>query len=97
MKKKLCIVCLVMLIFWVLLVSVDCVRLRNADVQTKPLLTLKTEETEHRLTYHGLGYHVVYYVNMGEIVVVDGITYKEQLGYGAEFRVLGFLVWAWIE
>lgn len=79
-------------------ITVDCIRLRNAQTGTKPLITLSETVTDTRTTYTGLGYTVQYYTDIGDVTQNDGTTYVEQLGYGAEFRLFGkLLVWAWVE
>ena len=98
------IVCIVLI--WGIYVTVDCIRLRNGKgtkplitigEETKPLITIGEEKTEYRTTYKGLGYTIKYYVDIGNITENDGMTYIEQLGYGAEFRVFNILIWAWVE
>lgn len=97
--KKYKIVLLVFIILFALYVSfvaVDCVRLRNG-AGLKPLITLSESVTEFDTIYTGLGYTICYYTDIGDICEEDGITYVEQLGSGAEFRLFGVLIWAWIE
>ena len=95
MKKNICIIIVSIVLLYVLFVTVDCVRLRNAKVDTRPLITVKAVENENK--YIGLGYSVTYYVDS----IVDntnGITENIELGYGAEFRLLDkILIWAWGE
>lgn len=79
-------------------VTVDCVRLYNSPLGTKPIITVETELTENRLIRKGLGYSVLYYVDTAEKTEAEVIADAEQYGYGAEFRFLNkILVWAWIE
>lgn len=96
MKKKIIWVLLLALIAYASFVTVDCIRLRYGA--EKPLITVGEEITDTRVTYYGPGYSISNYVNIGEIWTEDGITYVEQLGYGAEFRLFNkILIWAWIE
>lgn len=98
--KKYKIAILVLLAVFVLyaaFVTVDCVRLRNG-AGLKPIITVAEEITDTRTTYTGLGYTICYYTDIGDITEENGMTYIEQLGYGAEFRLFGsILVWAWVE
>lgn len=95
-KKLICLILAAVLVVWLGLAVVDCARLRNAPSGTEPLLILSVSETDNRTTYHGLGYTVSYYVDSEEYVD-DSVTYTVQYGYGAEFRLLGILIWAWVE
>ncbi len=97
--KKYKIVLLVFIVLFVLYVSfvvTDCIRLHNG-MGLKPLITFSENVTDFKTTYTGLGYTICYYTDIGEVNEIDGITYVEQLGYGAEFRLFGGLIWAWVE
>lgn len=91
------IIILCIALIWGIYVTVDCFRLKNSKTGTKPLITIGEEKNEYRTTYKGLGYTMQYYIDIGEIKELDGITHIEQLGYGAEFRVFNILIWAWVE
>ena len=74
-------------------VVTDCIRLRLSETGTKPLITLAETVTENRTTYTGIGYTVQYYTDTLE----NGGNVIEVRGYGAEFRLFGNLIWAWVE
>lgn len=94
MKKKLLRVLIVIVILYMAFVAVDCVRLRNAPTGTRPLVTLGHEQTDSVEEYQGLGYTVAYHI---DAIHYDGSDEVEVRGYGAEFRLFGMLIWAWIE
>lgn len=76
-----------------LYVAVDCVRLKNAEAGTKPLIVLREEETENRVVYRGIGYAVSY---EKEEFVVGCIA--EERYCGAEFDLFGrIFIWGWEE
>ena len=90
MKKKVFIVIGFVLAVYILFVTVDCIRLGNADRVTKPIITVSSEEYDNRSKYTGLGYSVIY--------CVDGQENTDGDIYGAEIRLLDLiLVWGWIE
>lgn len=98
MRKKGVIVLAILILIFVTYITVDCIRLRNSKTGTRPLITIGVEESENRITYKGLGYSVEYYIDIGQIVEINGITYIEQLGYGAEFKLFDrILIWYWGE
>lgn len=78
----------IILAVYILFLSTDCVRLRNTDSETKPIITVASEEDKSRSKYTGLGYSVMYYK--------DGNAAENV--YGAEFRLFdSILIWAWVE
>mgnify|MGYP000402373377 CR=1 FL=1 len=90
MKKKALIVTGIILMVYILFVTADCIRLGNADTQTKPIITVSTAEEENGVKYNGLGYSVMYHR--------DSIENTDGNIYGAEIRLFDkILVWAWIE
>lgn len=77
------------LIVYIGFVTADCIRLRNAELGTKPIVTTGTINTDMRTGYSGLGYSIEYYSNSGD---------AEKPYYGAEFRLFNkILIWAWVE
>ncbi len=77
--------------------TVDCFRLRDSKIGTKPFITLNKQLTQNRITYYSLGYHIQYYTDIIE-TENNGIILKEAKGYGAEFRLFNkILIWAWAE
>lgn len=93
--KLLLLAFLILFVFWVCFTAVDCIRLRVAETDTKPLITLSENITQTRTTYTGLGYTVSYYTDT--FAAQSGCILWEEWGYGAEFRLFGVLIWAWIE
>lgn len=90
MKKKALIVTGIILVVYILFVTADCIRLRNADTQAKPIITVSTAEEENRVKYNGLGYSVMYYK--------DSQEQSDSDIYSAEARLFdSILLWAWIE
>ncbi len=91
------IIMLSLLISYGILVTVDCISLKNSEIGTKPIVTINEEITDRRIAYTGLGYTISYYVN-GDTTTSNGITLIEETGYGAEFRLFNkILIWAWAE
>lgn len=91
-KKKIAIVLAVIISAYFLFVAADCVRLKSADKETKPFVTVSMAQYEDGNGYVGLGYSVRY----RDKVTADGSDSPEICG--AEFRLFGkILVWAWIE
>lgn len=94
MKKKILIVIGIIFAIYIVFVSVDCIRLRNAKSGTKPFITVSLAEYENGDKYTGLGYSVKYYRD----IQIDINGNIEEKGYGAEFRLFDkILVWAWVE
>lgn len=86
MKKVLTTVAIILAVYFSFL-SFDCIRLKTADGETIPLITLNVSETENRTEYVGLGYSVEYYKDNSNGSI-----------YGAEFRLFDkIMIWAWIE
>jgi len=95
--KLLWIILAIILIIYIGYLIIDSIRLRNAKIGTKPVITITEENTENRLTYTGLGYTISYYKDINK-TKETGIELIEHLGYGAEFKLFGkILIWAWIE
>lgn len=97
-RKILLLTAILLLVLTVFYITADCIRLRHSKLGTKPLITVSEHVAEGRHTFSGIGYSVHYYINTGDTQVVNGISYIEQLGYGAEFRLFdSILLWAWVE
>lgn len=95
--KLLWIIFAIILIIYVGYVITDSIRLRNAKLGTKPIITIAEESTETRLIYTGLGYTISYYKDINKFEE-NSVILIEQLGYGAEFRLFNkILIWAWVE
>lgn len=94
MKKKVLMVIVTLLVVYFSFVTIDCIRLKNAKIGTKPLITVSLAEYENGNKYTGLGYSVKYYKDRQEDTngnIVEG-------GYGAEFRLFNkILIWAWVQ
>lgn len=96
MKKALKIIAIVLLSF-TLYITIDCIRLRNAEIGTKPFITVSMAEYENGNKYIGLGYSIKYYKDRQKLID-GGIEKIVERGYGAEFRLFDrILIWAWIE
>ena len=92
--KKAIIILMVLLLAYAAYVTADCIRLRKAPSDTKPLITVSEPEYEKGTKYIGLGYSIAYYRE----AVTDENGNTAVSGYGAEFRLFdSVLVWAWIE
>ncbi len=92
--KKIFIVIGIVFAVYVSFVTADCIRLKKAETETAPFITVSSTESENRKYYTGLGYTVGYYTDKFE----DADGNVTQNVYGAEFRLFGkILVWAWIE
>lgn len=90
MKKKALIVTGIILAVYIFFVTADCIRLGNADTQTKPIITVSSSEDENIVKYNGLGYTVMYHR--------EGTGNTDGNIYGAEIRLFEkILLWAWIE
>ena len=94
MKKKILITVVVLILLYAAYVAIDCIRLENSSVGTKPIITLSEPEYDRGTKYVGLGYSIAYYID--PYVDEDGNTVTKMCG--AEFRLFdSILVWAWIE
>lgn len=88
---------LVVVLLWIIFVTIDCVRLRNAKYYTYPLINLKQEANLERVTYTGLGYTISYIQNR-TIDYEDGLALEGIGACGAEFKLFNkLLIWAYIE
>ncbi len=95
--KRIIIAAAVVVICFGCYVTVDCIRLRNAEMGTKPLITVSENVSDTRTTYYGLGYYVQYDTDAEESQE-GNMTYIATAGYGAEFRLFHkILIWAWAE
>lgn len=104
LKKTLVVIaiCIALCISYII---IDCVRLRYGESGTKPLITSYEEANDTRITYHGLGYSVSYYVSTEDVsggnedkILADAEDIIRKTGYGAEFRLFDkIMIWGWIE
>ncbi len=90
-KKVLCTV-LALAVVYGAYVGIDCARLskKSHEKTSSPIIEISKQTTDNEnenktVTYYGPGYNVKYHTG------TDGKV------YGAEFRFLNKLVWAWIE
>jgi len=97
--KNVLIAILVVVVLWIIFVIIDCLRLRNAEYYTYPLINLKQEVNLERVTYTGLGYTVSYIQNKKIIHTPGSDSVASGIGAcGAEFRLFNkILIWAYIE
>lgn len=83
-------------------IVVDCIRLKNAKFDTRPLITLNEEVKDYKtntdnsyIKYTGIGYTIKYRYYYDKLST-DAVILRN--GYGAEFKLLDkILIWAWIE
>ena len=89
---------LIVVALWLVLVLVDCIRLKNSEYYTEPLIKVTQEITEDKVAYTGLGYTVTY-IQEKEVTHVGSDYRAVAIGAeGAEFRLFGkLLIWAYIE
>lgn len=97
--RNILIALLIVALLWLIFVTIDCLRLRNAKYYSYPFINLKQDFTEDGVTYTGLGYTIRYIQEKdiqytpGSDVVATGIG-----ACGAEFKLFGkILIWAYIE
>lgn len=97
--RNILIAVLVVVLLWLIFVTIDCLRLRNANYYTYPLVNLKQEANLERVTYTGLGYTVSYIQNKEIIYMPGSDAVANGIGAcGAEFKLFGkILIWAYIE
>lgn len=96
-KVKIILILLVVVILaYIVFVTVDVIRLRYSKIGTKPIVTISEKMEDNKVVYSSIGYNIKYYVNINTDLV-DNMDYIGIYGYGAEFRFLGMLIWAWVE
>ena len=85
--KKIGIGIIVVLTLWIVLFFTDFVRLRESKTITaKPVIIWRSQRSENRQCYDGLGYSVEYYIN----------SYDQSV-YGLEIKLFGNIICAWVE
>lgn len=81
--KKIFIIIGVLLIIYIAFVTIDCIRLKNANRGIPPLITVNNEEYdkdyEYGKIFTGIGYTVRYYNS------------KNTAGYGTEIKLFGII------
>lgn len=78
-------------------VSVDCLRLCNSELGTKPFITIETEKKDNQIAYKGLGYTVSYQVESDASQVENETAYIEETGYGMTVWLFdSILLWGWV-
>jgi len=96
MKKVLITIGIIILCF-TCYITIDCIKLRNSKIGTKPLITLDYNITKNGYRFTGLGYTIDYYIDETITQEYD-VTLVGINGYGAEFRLFGkILICAWVE
>lgn len=96
--KKAVIIILIIIVCFCIYITMDCIRLKNSEFGTEPLISIKEPEIicENNCVtkYTGMGYTVRYLNN----IVTEGEKVVITSGYGAEFWLFDkILVWAWVE
>lgn len=97
--KDILIALAIVTVAWILFVTIDCIRLRNSEYHTNPIINLKQEISEDETTYVGLGYTITY-IHEKEVTHESGSDFwlVGTGACGAEFRLFGkVLIWAYIE
>ncbi len=74
-NKIIGIVVLFLLLSWMLLVAIDCIRIKNAKIGTQPFITINIKDYENGNKYTSLGYSVMYY------------KINNTAGYGTEIKL----------
>lgn len=74
-NKIIGIVVLCLLLSWMLLVAIDCIRIKNAKIGTQPFITINIKDYENGNKYTSLGYSVMYY------------KINNTAGYGTEIKL----------
>lgn len=100
--KALIVIVVTLLVCYVGLVVIDCIRLQIAKFDTKPLITISEElecfdqqTHEYYNKYKGLGYSITYSYYIDETSAENNIGVDAN---GAEFRLFDkIMIWAWIE
>lgn len=61
MKKKTFIILGIIIAIYVSFVTIDCIRLKNSGIGTKPFITINIKDYENGNEYTGLGYSIRYF------------------------------------
>ena len=94
-KKGICIIIILIgIICSVTFITVDCVRLKNSNRYTKPIITISEKNIMKNgiqdVTYYGLGYSVRYYTGSS----IDG-NIVHVYGYGTKIFLFNIIpIWA---
>lgn len=92
--KKIIVWIVVVIAIYATLCIVECLRLKNSEMYTKPLITL-SENTEHNhAKYYGLGYSVEY-ITTTEPYEKKGKTYDIPVSCEATIRLFGIEILNW--
>lgn len=82
MKKIVKYVLLTIVIFFLLLCAIDCIRLKFSAHYTKPLITIGEKISKTEEIYYGIGYSIKYY------------KFPNSFGYGVDFKLFNtFSLW----
>jgi len=91
--KKILITVAILIAFWAIFVIIDCIRLKNATMDTLPFISLKKNVDMEAKTYVGLGYTVSYAHNNDNLLEDETDTGRND----AEFRLFGkILIWSYV-
>lgn len=96
-RNVIALILLTLVLLYAGFVTADSIRLYHADPGTKPLVTLAEEKGESLEVYQGPGYSISYHVYSEETHPSEDEIMIELSYCGAEFRLFGMLLWAWIE
>lgn len=92
--KKILILVIIVIALWAIYITVDCVRLKNSTIYTRPLISISENVDMEATTYTGLGYTVSYALNNDNFLEGEPDTGRND----AEFRVFGkILIWSYVD
>lgn len=80
--KNIIVAIIIVVVCFIILITFDCIRLKTASMNTKPIITISQKEDD-KLIYYGLGYSVEYY------------KVKNSMGSGATFKLFNIIpIWS---
>lgn len=91
--KKILVVVIIVLILWAIYITIDCIRLKNSEFNTHPLINLGESVDMESITYTGLGYTISYALNNDNFLEGEPDTGIND----AEFKLFGLIpIWSYI-
>lgn len=97
MRKKKAIIWIVgIIVIYISLCFADCIRLKNSDMGTKPLIVISENENNNYYKYYGLGYSVEYETTT-EPYEKNGKTYDIPVSCEANIKLFGIKIFEWGE
>ncbi|MDE6673094.1 MAG: hypothetical protein K2K16_13040 [Ruminococcus sp.] len=95
-NKKIVIWITVVIAVYIVLCLVECIRFRNSEMYTKPLITLSENTEDKHAEYCGLGYSVEY-TTTTEPYEKKGKTYDIPVSCKATVKLFGVRILDWSE